>query len=429
MRTIVLAAAGFLAFAPSAGAQSFDCLDRLSEDERVICNSPSLSRLDEQLAEVYEDALAGRSTSQRDRLRTEQRDWVELRRNCRRRRSCIKRLYQDRLAELREEGRRRPVTRGDEASDGRDRWAALGSVEVDDDFDRLTIPVGFSRGQFDAVQVRVRGAGARVRYVIVIYGNGERHRMRIRRTFRAGELSDLLELRHGGMGRVIERIIVRARTRRLDDREGRIEVIGRRAYQEPGRRGIARDRDERPDRRADIDEDRFEDERRDDVYDDAPDRDARGYADDRYDRGERNERGPVRDDDGRDVKPIQDRLLGFVKNEFHRTAEMSADELRRTYASRVNYYGDRRKSVSAIIRDKHKYAERWPDRAFRIHDDTFKVTEMEAPGVFEVTYNYDFHVRGGDRQSKGYGVSTLLIDTSGESFVILGENGKVLKRD
>ena len=53
---------------------------------------------------------------------------------------------------------------------------------------------------------------------------------------------------------------------------------------------------------------------------------------------------------------------------------------------------------------------------------------MQAPGVYEVTYNYDFDVRGGDRQSKGYGVSTLLIDTSGETFVILGENGKVLKR-
>ena len=419
MRTIVLATAGFLAFAPSASAQSFDCLDRVSEDEQVICSSPGLSRLDERLAEAYEDALAGRSTSQRDRLRSEQRDWVELRRNCRRRRSCIKGLYRDRLAELREEGRRRPVTRGDEASDGRDRWAALGRVAIDDNFDRLTIPVGFSRGRFDALQVRVRGAGARIRDVIVIYGTGERHRMRLRRTFRAGELSDLLELRHVGMGRVIERIVVRARARRLDGREGRIEVIGRRAYQEPGDRGTARDRYDRPDRRADIDEDRYDDGRRDDFDDDA------GH---RGERGEWNERNAIRDYDDRDVAPMQDRLLRFVKNEFHRTAEMSSDELRRTYASRVNYYGDRRKSVSAIIRDKHKYAERWPDRAFRIHDDTFKVSEMDAPGVYEVTYNYDFHVRGGDRQTKGYGVSTLLIDTTGETFMILGENGKVLKR-
>ena len=423
MRTIVLAAAGVLAFSPGALAQSFDCLGRLSADERVICNSPSLSRLDEQLAEAYEDALAARPVLERDALRTEQRDWVDLRRNCGRRKGCIKGLYEDRLADLRENARQRTATREDEASDSRGRWAALGSVEVEDDFDRLVIPVGFSRGRFDAIQVRVRGAGARVRDVIVIYGSGERHRMRIRRTFRAGEVSELLELRHGGMGRAIESVVIRARTPRLDGREGRIEVIGRRADRAPGPRDYSQDRFDRSDRRADVDEDRFRDERRGDVYEYAPDRDARGYADDRYDRCDLIER-----DRDRDGTAKRRQLIGFVKHDFHRTADMSADELRRTYASRVNYYGDRRKSVSAIIRDKHRYAKRWPERAFQIHDDTFKVTEMRAPGVYEVTYNYDFDVRGGGRQSKGYGVSTLLIDTSGESFVILGENGKVLKR-
>ena len=93
----------------------------------------------------------------------------------------------------------------------------------------------------------------------------------------------------------------------------------------------------------------------------------------------------------------------------------------------MDYYGDRGKPVSVVIRDKHKYAERWPDRAFRIRHYTFKVTDMEAPGVYKVTYNYDFHVQGKGRESKGYGESTLLIDTSGERFVIVGETGKVLK--
>ena len=423
MRTIVLAAAGVLAFSPGAQAQSFDCLGRLSADERVICNSPSLSRLDSQLAEAYEDALAARPVLQRDELRTEQRDWVELRRNCGRRKACIRGLYRDRLADLRDDARQRTAVRDDVTSDGRDRWVTFGTVDVEDDFDRLVIPVGFSRGRFDALQIRVRGAGARVRDVIVFYGSGERHRMRIRRTFRAGELSDPLELRHAGMGRAIERVVIRARTRRLDGREGRIDVIGRRAYEASDQRDYSQDRYDRSDRRADIDEDRIQDERRGDVYDDAPDRDARGYADDRYDRGDWNDQ-----DRDRDVAPMRRQLIDFVKNDFHRTAEMSADELRRTYSSRVNYYGDRRKSVSAIIRDKHRYAKRWPDRNFQIHDDTFKVTEMRAPGVYQVTYNYDFDVRGGDRQSKGYGVSRLLIDTSGETFVILGENGKVLKR-
>ena len=421
MKTFVLAVSCLLAFAPGVLAQSFDCSNHLRADERAICDSSVLSRLDERLVDAFENAISERSATQRKRIRNEQRDWVELRRNCRGRRSCIRVLYRDRLAELRKEARsdlqdedrasRRNLD--DEASDGRDRWAALGSVDVGEDFERLTIPIGVSRGRFDALQVRVRGGGARIREVVVHYANGDRHRMRIRRRFRAGEMSDLLELRHNGAGRSIERIVVRARNRRLDGPEGRIQVIGRRAYRGRDNGPIARDYDDRENRWGYLDEDRY-DERKDRDYRDPIDRDERYPSDD--------------NEDDQRAEPMQKRLLDFVKTEFHRTAEMSDRELRQTYASRVDYYGDRGKPVSVVIRDKHKYAERWPDRAFRIRHDTFKVTDMDAPGVYKVTYNYDFHVQGKGRESKGYGESTLLIDTSGERFAILGENGKVLKR-
>lgn len=421
MRTFVVAVSCLFALTSGALAQSLDCSDRLRADEQAICDSSILSRLDERLTEAFENAISERSKTQRERIRNEQRDWVELRRNCRGRRSCIRRLYRDRLAEFRNEARSDLQGEGrasrrdpdDEASDGRDRWAALGSVDVEEDFERLTIPIGVSRGRFDALQVRVRGGGVRVREVIVHYANGERHRMRIRRRFRAGEVSDLLVLRHSGAGRSIERIVVRARSRRLDGREGRIQVIGRRVYRGRDNGLIAREYDDREDRGGDLDEDTY-DERQDRDYREPIDRDER-YPDDDI------------EDDQR-AEPMQERLLDFVKTEFHRTAEMSDRELRQTYASRVDYYGDRGKLVSVVIRDKHKYAERWPARAFRIRHYTFKVTDMEAPGVYKVTYNYDFHVQGKGRESKGYGESTLLIDTSGERFVILGENGKVLKR-
>jgi len=421
MRMFVVALSCLSALTSGALAQSFDCSDRLRADEQAICDSSILSRLDERLAEAFENAIAERSETQRERIRNEQRDWVELRRNCRGRRSCIRRLYRDRLAEFRNEARSDLQDEGrasrrdldDEARDGRDRWAALGSVDVEEDFERLTIPIGVPRGRFDALQVRVRGGGVRVRELVVHYANGERHRMRIRRRFRAGEVSDLLVLRHRGAGRSIERIVVRARSRRLDGREGRIQVIGRRVYRGGDNGPIAREYDDREYRRGDLDED---------TYDERQDRDYREPID-------RDERYPGDDiEDDQRVEPMQERLLDFVKTEFHRTAEMSDRELRQTYASRVDYYGDRGKPVSVVIRDKHKYAERWPDRAFRIRHDTFKVTDMEAPGVYKVTYNYDFHVQGKGRESKGYGESTLLIDTSGERFVIVGENGKVLKR-
>ena len=45
-----------------------------------------------------------------------------------------------------------------------------------------------------------------------------------------------------------------------------------------------------------------------------------------------------------------------------------------------------------------------------------------------MTYHYDFHVRGNGKESRGNGETTLRIDTRGDHYVILAENGKVLKR-
>ncbi len=434
MKRFGLVALGLVMFGPAANAQSFDCADARRADERTICDSRVLSRLDDELSEVYEDALSDASRSERKRLKADQLDWISIRRACRSRERCIKRVYRDRISELEDA---RFTTRGridDETSrDGTDRWKAIGSVDVRRRAERLVIPVGFSRGRFDALQLRARDSGARIRRVIIVYGNGERHRVKFRRRFRAGQLSEMIELRTRGRGRFIERVVVVARTVGLGDRRGRVEVIGRQV----SRGGVARgrgyrddDREERLDRDEVLPrEDRYDD-RREDRYG-SLDRDDLDLDRDRA--GDLN-RDSDRDDDlgdrtdTQDKGSIKDRLSDFVNDVFHRTAEMSPSELRQTYARRVDYYGQRRKPISEVISDKQSYGERWPDRAFRVKKGTLRVEEIDEADVYDVTYEYDFHVRGGSRESKGNGETTLRVDTSGERFVILRENGKVLKR-
>lgn len=451
------AAGSFAALASGANAQSFDCSDRLAPDEQAICDSPALSRLDLELSDVYEDALSRASENERDRLRSEQRDWIEARQGCRSRETCLNRLYRDRISELEDlnqsAGR---STRLGEASDGRDQWAALGSVDAGDYREPLSILVGFSRGRFDALQLRVRDADARIQQLTVIYGNGMAQRFTFRRPFRAGQLSDRIELRTRVAGRFIERIEIEARA----PRGARIDVIGRRVD-----RGLARNRppawerdtdrelrDQNADRERDVDRDRYADrdpgrfedrnfDRRNEP--DRRDETERGtdrYSDSNRERVDRDEqyRTPDRgapDQTARNDYGDQDRavvsrvqLLDFVKNVFHHTAEMSATELRETYAPHADYYGERNKSVEDIIADKRNYAERWSDRAFRVREETFRYQETPDPGVFELTYTYDFHVRGNGRESKGSGETTLLVDTNGASYVIRKEDGKVLQR-
>ena len=487
MKRLILAAAVAGLSSSCAMAQSFDCSGRLAVDEQAICDSRALSRLDVELSDVYEDVLAKAPEHDRVRIRDEQRDWIGTRSACRERGSCLSRLYRDRISELEDKNERygRSAAPG-EAYDGRDRWAALGSVDVGDDSEPLTILVGFSRGRFDALQLRVRDSGARIRRLTVVYANGMSQSYRFRRPFRAGQLSDLIELRARRFGRFIERIVVEARGAGAT----RIDVIGRRSGNGFNDRQYSRDDDggrdgrggyterdrypdqyrterdrysdqdrterdrypdqdsadrdrysdrDRNDRDGDDDRRRYSDLQRDTERDpgrfegrDFEDRGADTDRDREVDRDEPRDwrEGDRRDDyvDDRRADVSRERLLDFVKDVFHRTAEMSERELRETYASRADYYGERRKPIDDIIADKRNYAERWNDRAFRVRDDTFRFEETAEPGVYELTYAYDFHVRGDGRESKGNGETTLLVDTNGERYVILKEDGKVLQK-
>jgi uncharacterized protein YecT (DUF1311 family) len=60
----------------SAAAASFNCAAATTPLERLICNTPSLSADDDQLAQVYTTALSAVSEKSRDALRAGQRSWV-----------------------------------------------------------------------------------------------------------------------------------------------------------------------------------------------------------------------------------------------------------------------------------------------------------------------------------------------------------------
>jgi uncharacterized protein len=527
MKRFGLATIGVLAFAQGAAAQSFDCSSAVRSDERAICDSRALMRLDDELSDVFEDALSDASPSARRRLRADQSDWLAIRGACRGRKGCIRGVYRDRILELenfRKTARIRipgsDRDRVDDLSVDKDRWAALGSVGVSRFSERLEIPVGFSRGRFDSLMLRARDGGVKIRRLTIVYGNGERQRIRFRRRFKSGQHSTRVELRGGARGRFIDRIVIRARGSLREDRGAtRIEVIGRRVERGDVGRGTGdyiendrferrrqernrfdddraderswgersedngrdsergndrfddRDRefDERRDRYGSLDNDADVDEREGDwPREDAPDGDRDGEQDTgRNERGNRDvepdhdvgrdrraelDRGGERDTDlysRRDAVPeeqtdrndeadrgdnvpshqsLRTKLVEFVTDEFHRTGGMSPVELRRIYSDRVDYYGVPGKGVEAVIADKQAYGERWPERAFRIKAGTFKIAETDDLDVFDISYRYDFHVRGESREQKGEGETSLRIDISGGRFVILREDGKVLKR-
>ncbi len=125
---------------------------------------------------------------------------------------------------------------------------------------------------------------------------------------------------------------------------------------------------------------------------------------------------------------VDERIEAFVTGQFHRTTEMGPEELRGVYADRVDYYGEDGKLVEEIIADKKNYGSRWPVRQFTVRDGTLEVADGDAPGVFTVTYEYDFLVRSDERESKGIGRSELKLREVDGGFQILSEQGRIVKR-
>lgn len=95
------------AIVPFAQAASFDCAKAASKVERQICDTPALSRLDDELAEIYGRAL--KLADDKDELMREQRRWLQARnRKCEStsgpnmllEKNCLVRSYQNRIERL-----------------------------------------------------------------------------------------------------------------------------------------------------------------------------------------------------------------------------------------------------------------------------------------------------------------------------------------
>src|SRR5215813_6341122 len=84
----------------AAHAQAFDCRKAHFADEKLICHTPALSRLDEQLTAVYNRAFDGLPASGQRRLDREEDRWVVSRRQCGADADCIDTAYHRRLREL-----------------------------------------------------------------------------------------------------------------------------------------------------------------------------------------------------------------------------------------------------------------------------------------------------------------------------------------
>jgi hypothetical protein len=153
------------------------------------------------------------------------------------------------------------------ASTGHAEWELLGKKRVGFETDRDVVHVGRREGRFDRLKLKVSRNGIKIRKLRVIYGNGERDRLHIRRYIRAGEETRPLELR-GRHGRRIDRIEMVYRSGRRGERRAVVRIFGDSVRSHDRRddhygrdEGYGRDHRDGH-RRDDREGDRYRDERR-----------------------------------------------------------------------------------------------------------------------------------------------------------------------
>ena len=94
---LTLVVALWLSLPLTAAAASFDCKKAGNDIEKRICASPTISVLDELLAEAYADA---RQRGDTDQLKRTQRQWLSYARNSCEDEVCLAQAYAGRLAAL-----------------------------------------------------------------------------------------------------------------------------------------------------------------------------------------------------------------------------------------------------------------------------------------------------------------------------------------
>lgn len=126
---------------------------------------------------------------------------------------------------------------------------------------------------------------------------------------------------------------------------------------------------------------------------------------------------------------IETAALEVVRNLIERDGNdpvASIQTVATFYADTVSYYG-KLKSLREVLADKRRYFARWPERAYRIRDDSVRVNCSN--GACMVSGIYDWLVRSVPRNKQAQGVARFNYTISlGPDPKIISEAGKVIKR-
>jgi hypothetical protein len=133
------------------------------------------------------------------------------------------------------------------------------------------------------------------------------------------------------------------------------------------------------------------------------------------------------------VQPLEDvynAIEDFVREDYLSSWFASPQLIRRHFADPLDYYwGKEKVPLQEVMRDKIAYVTRWPQRYYRLVDDSLTVSRTAIdPHTYTVTFRYEWETRRVGDERAGLGETDLIVQVAGTDITIRGEGGKVLER-
>jgi hypothetical protein len=134
------------------------------------------------------------------------------------------------------------------------------------------------------------------------------------------------------------------------------------------------------------------------------------------------DRGGAREQDARD---FAEHYLSAWSGSNDRALQVSPT----FYGSGVTFHG-RSMSASALLTEKRRFVQRWPDRNYRYQPGTMAITCQPNGRTCVVRSRFDFDAANTKlgRRSRGIGAHEIVVDFAGNRPVIVSENSQVLRR-
>jgi hypothetical protein len=123
------------------------------------------------------------------------------------------------------------------------------------------------------------------------------------------------------------------------------------------------------------------------------------------------------------------RASAFIAEYFHLSSSEVLDDFERDYAPYVSFY-DKRVDHDTVMRDKTRFVHRWPQRSYRLREDSLDITCDHTLDLCMVTGLVDFECRSMERHAVSTGVARFYagIWFRGEHAQIIAEQSDVMPR-